>query len=310
MDKKEALKDEKKPQEEKKEDIPMAQRVDDPKKKEEDTKKEEPKNAEEAKKVDNVAKDETKKDKEVSPKDNISASKDANKEENPNKEIIKDLTRESTKEEVQAVKPQDPKVLEKDLAEKSKQIQEITKELTELKKSVEDKQQKSENLIGDKVLFLQVVKYENDGHFTNDLWVLDPDEEEGLYKSPFENICGRDFKILSTGVLVVGFEGQESDNTYHHLVLLNKEDLTLKKISKENIFWRSQLFLMDKKIYGFEIAEDKKIYLSRFSEDLVFEARSSEPMNIYSDITFNKTKIFVTSKLQGSTSTAIMILNK
>jgi hypothetical protein len=299
-----------KPQELKKDENPLAQKADELKKKEEELNKEVPKKAEEPKKEDTLAKVETKKEKDSNPKENPSPSKDTNKEENPTKDIAKDLSREATKEEVQPVKPQDPKVLEKEISEKSKQIQEITKELTELKKSVEDKQQKSDNLIGDKVLFLQVVKYENDGHFTNDLWVLDPDEEEGLYKSPFENICGRDFKILSTGVLVVGFEGQESDNTFHHLVLLNKEDLTVKKISKENIFWRSQLFLMDKKIYGFEIAEDKKIYLSRFSEDLVFEARSSEPMNIYSDITFNKTKIFVTSKLQGSTSTAIMILNK
>ncbi len=294
-DKKDTPKEDKLPQDIKKEEIPsLAQKVDELKKKEEDPKKEEV-----------LAKEDTKKD-----KDNPTPAKVAGKEENPTKEIPKDLSREATKEEVQPVKPQDPKVLEKEISEKSKQIQEISKELTELKKSVEDKQQKSDNLIGEKVLFLQVVKYENDGHYTNDLWVLDPDEEEGLYKSPFENICGRDFKVLETGVLVVGFEGQESDNTFHHLVLLNKEDLTVKKISKENIYWRTQLFLMDKKIYGFEVAEDKKIYLSRFSEDLVFEARSSEPMNINSDITFNKSKIFVTSKLQGSTSTAIMILNK
>jgi hypothetical protein len=67
---------------------------------------------------------------------------------------------------------------------------------------------------------------------------------------------------------------------------------------------------MDGKIYTFELGSDKKIYLSRFSEDLVFESRSSEPVNINSDITFNKGKIFVTSKLQNSNSTSIMVLNK
>lgn len=202
-----------------------------------------------------------------------------------------------------AVKPIDPNEIQKQLDEKSK-------ELTELKKSIEEKDSKSENILGEKVLFLQVVKYESDGHFTNDLWVLDPDEESGLYKSSFENICGRDFKILKTGVLVIGFEGVESDNTVHHLVLLDSETLTVKKISKENIFWRSQLFLRDGKVYAFEVSQDKKIYLSRFTEDLELEARSSEPVNLNSDISFNKSKIFVTSKLQGNEATSIMVLNK
>ncbi len=303
-EKNEAPKEEKKIPELKKEESTLVQKA-------EELKKEEPKKGEEPKKEEPLAREDSKK--EEAPKETSTNAKESPSKESPKelgKDSTKDVTREATKEEVQPIKPQDPKILEKEIAEKAKQIQEISKELTDLKKTVEDKLQKSDNLIGDKVLFLQVVKYENDGHFTNDLWVLDPEEEEGLYKSPFENICGRDFKVLSTGVLVVGFEGQESDNSFHHLVLLNKDDLTVKKISKENIYWRSQLFLMDKKIYGYEISEDKKIYLSRFSEDLVFEARSSEPVNIYSDITFNKSKIFVTSKLQGSTSTSIMILNK
>ena len=226
--------------------------------------------------------------------------------QNPAKENVE---KEGTKEQVQQAKV-DPKAIEKELQDKSKDLQDKTKELQELKKTIEEKATKSENLLGDKILFLQVVKYENDGHFTNDLWLLDPEEEEGLYKSPFENICGRDFKILKSGILVIGFEGLESDSTLHHLVLLDKDTLALTKISKENIFWRSQLFLMDGKIYAFEISEEKKIYLSRFSDELVLEARSSEPVNINSDITFNKNKIFVTSKVQGSNATSITVLNK
>lgn len=208
------------------------------------------------------------------------------------------------------LKNPDPAIIQKQLDEKSKELDEKSKELTDLKKSIQEKDAKSENIIGDRVLFLQVVKYENDGHFTNDLWVLDPDEEEGLYKSPFENICGRDFKVLKTGVLVIGFEGQESDSSVHHLVLLDSETLAVKKISKESVLWRSQLFLREGKIYTFELMNDKKIYLSRFSEELELEARSSEPVNINSDISFNKSKVFVTSKLQGSDATSIVVLNK
>ena len=232
------------------------------------------------------------------------------KKQNPKSIIDPALeVREATANIVQEAKI-DPKDIQKELEEKTKLLQEKSKELNDLKQTVDESKQKSPNTVGNKILFLQVVKYDLESHYTNDLWLLDPDEEEGLYKSPFENICGRDFKVLSTGVLVVGFEGQESDNSIHHLVLLKKEDLSVLKVSKENIFWKSQIFTMDGKIYTFELGNDKKIYLSRFTEDLVFEARSSEPVNINSDITFNKGKIFVTSKLQNSSSTSITVLNK
>jgi uncharacterized membrane protein len=243
-------------------------------------------------------------------KESVSPSPEDPKKQNP--KVIVDPTqeaREATANLVQEAKI-DTKDVQKELEEKTKLLQEKSKELNDLKQSVEDSNQKSQNTVGNKILFLQVVKYDLESHYTNDLWLLDPDEEEGLYKSPFENICGRDFKVLPTGVLVIGFEGQESDNSIHHLVLLKKEDLSVLKVSKENIFWKSQIFAMDGKIYTFELGNDKKIYLSRFSEDLVFESRSSEPVNINSDITFNKSKIFVTSKLQNSNSTSIMVLNK
>ncbi len=242
-------------------------------------------------------------------KESTSSPEDPQKQ-NP-KSIIDPIkeVREATANIVQEAKI-DPKDVQKELEEKTKLLQEKSKELNDLKQSVDENNQKSQNTVGNKILFLQVVKYDLESHYTNDLWLLDPDEEEGLYKSPFENICGRDFKVLSTGVLVIGFEGQESDNSIHHLVLLKKEDLSVLKVSKENIFWKSQIFTMDGKIYTFELGNDKKIYLSRFSEDLVFETRSSEPVNINSDITFNKGKIFVTSKLQNSSSTSITVLNK
>ncbi len=243
-------------------------------------------------------------------KESVTASPEDPKKQNP--KVIIDPTmdvREATANLVQEAKI-DAKEVQKELEEKTKLLQEKSKELNDLKQSVEENKQKSQNTVGNKILFLQVVKYDLESHYTNDLWLLDPDEEEGLYKSPFENICGRDFKVLPTGVLVIGFEGQESDNSIHHLVLLKKEDLSVLKVSTENIFWKSQIFTMDGKIYTFELGSDKKIYLSRFSEDLVFESRSSEPVNINSEITFNKGKIFVTSKLQNSNSTSIMVLNK
>ncbi|MCX7998720.1 MAG: hypothetical protein N3A69_07175, partial [Leptospiraceae bacterium] len=192
------------------------------------------------------------------------------------------------------------------------QLKEKEKQLEEIKRKQAEAEQKSSNVIGEKIVFLQVVSYESDGHYTNDLWVLDPDKDESLYKSPFENICGREFLDLPTGILVIGFEGREKDLRLHHLILLDKENdmsLEIKKIGKENIYWQSQLVYHDKKIYAFEIYEGK-VHLSRFNENLEFEARSSEPVNMNSHITFKRDKVYLTSKLQNENATKITILNK
>ncbi|MDX1960356.1 MAG: P83/100 family protein [Leptospiraceae bacterium] len=194
-------------------------------------------------------------------------------------------------------------------AEKQKELAQKLKELEELKKEKKDKEEKSENVLGEKILFLQVVKYENDGHYTNDLWMLDPDKEEGLFKSPFVNICGRDFKVLPTGILVIGFEGTNLDTTTHNLVLLDENNLVYKKSGKELIYFRSHLIIHEGKIYAFENYKEK-VHLSRFNNNLDLESRSSEPVFMNSDVTFNKNKIFLTSKLQGANSTSITVLNK
>ena len=232
--------------------------------------------------------------------------------EEPKKEVV------PTKTEAPIAKVEEPK---KEVAPTKKeattqQLQEKLKEreeeLNKIKAKMAEAEEKSSNVIGEKILFLQVVKYESDGHYTNDLWVLDPESEEGLYKSPFENICGKEFIELPTGILVVGFEGREKDMRVHHLVLLDKDNdlsLEVKKMSKEDIYWQSQLIYREGKIYAFEI-KDNKVYLSRFNENLELEARSSEPVYMHSDVTFNKGKIFLTSKLQNSKATNITILNK
>ena len=234
------------------------------------------------------------------------------KVEEPKKEVV------PTKTEAPIAKVEEPK---KEVAPTKKeattqQLQEKLKEreeeLNKIKAKMAEAEEKSSNVIGEKILFLQVVKYESDGHYTNDLWVLDPESEEGLYKSPFENICGKEFIELPTGILVVGFEGREKDMRVHHLVLLDKDNdlsLEVKKMSKEDIYWQSQLIYREGKIYAFEI-KDNKVYLSRFNENLELEARSSEPVYMHSDVTFNKGKIFLTSKLQNSKATNITILNK
>ena len=189
--------------------------------------------------------------------------------------------------------------------EDQKKVDTLQKENDELKKQQDAKEQKSDNVVGEKILFLRFVKFHSEGHYSNELWMLDPVKDDTLYKSPYTNICGREFVVVpGQGVLVIGYEGTAADSKEHLLALLDQDKLTLKTKSKENIYWRSPLILRDNKIYGIEV-KDGQYYLTRFNPDLSFDARTSEPINADSDITFYNDKIYVTGKAQGTGATTI-----
>jgi hypothetical protein len=192
--------------------------------------------------------------------------------------------------------------------------EEAKQKVEELKKQTEDliskqKEEKSENVIGDKVLFLRLVKYEDDGHYTNELWVLDSTNEQTLYKSPYTNICGKEFHIIREGVVVIGFDGSRPVERIHRLVLLDSENLSQVKVTKEEIFWRSHIVYNEGKIYAFEKYKND-VYLSRFNPDLTLDARSSEPVGTNSELSFYKDRIFLTGKPGNEEETVIRILQR
>lgn len=193
--------------------------------------------------------------------------------------------------------------------ELEKKIEQLKKENEDLKIKEKEKEEKSENIIGDKVLFLRLVKYEDDGHYTNELWVLDASNEQTLYKSPYTNICGKEFHVIKEGVVVIGFDGNRPVERVHRLVLLDQEKLSQVKVTKEEIFWRSHIVYKDGKIYAFEKYKND-VYLSRFNPDLTLDARSSEPVGTNSELSFYKDRIFLTGKPGNEEETVIRILQK
>lgn len=193
--------------------------------------------------------------------------------------------------------------------ELEKKVEQLNKENQDLKTKEKDREEKSENVVGDKVLFLKLVKYEDDGHYTNELWVLDASNEQTLYKSPFSNICGKEFHPINEGVVVIGFDGNRPVERIHRLVLLDSDKLSQIKVTKEEIFWRSHIVYRDGKLYAFEKYKNE-VYLSRFNGDLTLDARSSSPVNTNSEITFYKDKIFLTGKPADNEPTVIWILKR
>jgi hypothetical protein len=202
--------------------------------------------------------------------------------------------------------PPTPSSKEKEL---EKQVQELKKENETFKTKEKEREEKSENIMGDKVLFLRLVKYEDDGHYTNELWVLDATNEQTLYKSPYTNICGKEFHVINEGVVVIGFDGNRPIERVHRLVLLDPNTLSQTKVTKEEIFWRSHIVYREGKIYAFEKYKNE-VYLSRFNGNLTLEARSSEPVGTNSELSFYKDRVFLTGKPSNQEETVIRILQK
>ena len=136
-----------------------------------------------------------------------------------------------------------------------KKREDLSKEIAkDIKKQEEEK---SSNVVEEKILFLKVVSYIQGGHYKNEIWTIDAANDDTLLKGPFSSICGRKFIVIpGSGVLVIGYDGelhaQTEDEGTHHLVLLDPEKLTEKTTSKERVFWRSHLEFRDEKIYAIE----------------------------------------------------------
>lgn len=174
------------------------------------------------------------------------------------------------------------------------QLEALKKEKEELQKELEKKEQMSDNVINEKIVFLKVIRYYGNGHYNNELWMIDPEKDDTLFRGPFANICSSEYlPIENLGIVVVGYEDSSHGVSPHYLYLLDPQNLTVKAKSREEIIFNSFLVYKDKQIYAIEKYNDK-YYLSRFNENLELQTRSSSNIFEFSKITFFKDKIYLT----------------
>ena len=182
------------------------------------------------------------------------------------------------------------------------------KELAKLKAENERlKAEKEKNLVQDKLLFMRVVRYTRKGHYQNELWYLDANRDDTLFRSPFTKICSRNFTIIpKKGVVVTGYKGSVDTKTDHRLVLLDLKKLTKIDESKILVHWRTPLLLRNNKLYVFT-QKKEKYHLARLDTNMNREAESKDPINPYSEITFYKNKIFLTGQSKAGSKTTIHV---
>lgn len=246
-------------------------------KKKEDLKKETDPEKREALKKD-IKKDEEKlkkdeekirKDEEKLKKDEERVKKDEDRLKRKEDEIKrdKDLIKKDEKKDRDRKSPED---LKKDLLKKHEDLDKKEKELDRREDELR-KKQPDKRIFGGGFYYLKVKRYIPDGHYNNEMFLIDPATAKVKLSSPYKNICGRKYDISSKGVVVIGYANTHSSG--HFLVLLDRKTLSLVTKGVDNIYWKSFVEIKEGGIFAIVI-KDGKHYLGRFDNDLKLQARS------------------------------------
>ncbi|MCG8568993.1 MAG: hypothetical protein MJB14_02530 [Spirochaetes bacterium] len=220
------------------------------------------------------------------------------KEKETEIEEDKDLIEQDT---LEIALEEDPEKAKELLAQKEKELKEKQEELENREESLKDIEA-DKQIFANKMYFLKINEYLAGGHYENDMYILDPETEDILLKSPEKNISGRKYDVISEGVIVITHKGQHTTGTY--LTLLDRNTLEAKKISSAKVFWRSSVEVREDIIYVV-MTDGQDYYLAAFNTDM--EMIKKTQRRVYPDtfISIYKDSIYVNSE-----RSTILIFNK
>jgi myosin heavy subunit len=240
--------------------------------------------------------------KKIEPTETVT-TKEKSKEEPKAKSTESASEEPAKKEETVASLPpkskEEPKVEEKKKEETTKDVSKLEKDLADKTKELEAKKEEdrkkaenSQNVVDGKILLIKPVTY-IEGQCNNELHVLDPNKDDFVTKSDYNKICGKVFKDFGGNILVIGFKDNKDQI---QLVLLSKKDLKPAGNSGDvYVYNKTPLEIMDDHLYAIEF-DDGKYYLSRFDKNLKRVLRSSEEITSDATITFYGKKVYLSGK--------------
>ncbi|MCX7881596.1 MAG: hypothetical protein N2314_00010 [Brevinematales bacterium] len=207
---------------------------------------------------------------------------------------------------------QKPALASQDLEKKQQEL--AQKETNLMKQEQTLREGLPPDIKGGKLYYLKINGYYSDGHYSNEMLLIDPVNRKILQKSPYTSIGGHKFDFSPEGIVVIGFEplpgsgtrATRSDNRQvivgyegprpenYVLVMLNETNLGVRYKGTDTIFWRSFVEVRGEAIYVL-VPEKDKYYLARF--DLLFkkQAQSKEPVDPNTFISFFGDELFVNS---------------
>lgn len=285
-----------KEQEQLKKEKAEAEKIQDPKKREEEKKKISEKENELKKKADALKKQEAKQEEEMT-----SIEKDKSSTDKQEEALKKDEKVIAEKEEILK---EEKKELSEDIKKETKETKKLTSD--EVQQKEEELKQKEEeldkredklrtdtaekNVFALKIFYLKIKDYLADGHYNNEMFMINPATKAVEFKSPVTNICGRRYDIFSGGIVVITHRGNHQKG--HNLTLIDRNTLESSKTGSDDIFWRSFIEIREQNIYAI-IKQEGKYFLGKFNTDLKLEAKSSQEVSQDSFITFFEDSIYI-----------------
>jgi len=208
----------------------------------------------------------------------------------------KEKKEEKIKEMEATIKAEEEKIeeREKKLEQEKQEIREdeMGKKEKDLNKR-EDRiraEKVDKNIYADQLFYMKVLNYFGDGHYKNEMYLIDPTTLKIKAKSSYKKIAGSKYDIFSKGVVVITHKS--GTNSMHRLSLLDRETLKVKIHGVDPIFWRSFVIVKDDFVYAI-IKENTDYYLGKFDTSLQLAAKSKEKIHGDTFISFYKNKIFI-----------------
>lgn len=277
-----------------KEDKEEVEKITDPEKKEEKQKEIKEKEDEIKDQEKQVAEEE----KNVENKENKIEEQEKRIEDKETK--IEEQKKEIEKDEIKkGIEEGDPDVVEK-IEEKQTELEEKEKELERREDELKNKDA-DDNRVGENLYYMRIREYTRNGHYNNDMYLIDAGTMQVVLKSEVTNISGSKYVAFSGGVVVI--TRKPDGYAEHNLTLLNTDTLKAEYTGTENIFWRSFIEVRGDYIYAI-VKKDGKYYLGKFDKTLKLQSISLEAVHEDSFISFYNNYVYI-----NNFDKKIMVLN-
>ena len=191
-------------------------------------------------------------------------------------EEIKEKEENITKEEEQIKDKEQEVEKDKENIERDEKIIEVKEDPEKFVEEMEEKENiiaKTEPVIKNKMYYLDVKEYLTDGHYDNDLFIIDTLTGDIIGKLTKSQICGNEYWATEDGILVISHTNK---HTGHNLTLLDIDSMEPVKTSEAFIFHRSFIQIRKDDIYAITWDGDRSYKLGKFNSDLELIAESEQ----------------------------------
>ncbi|HVP23819.1 MAG TPA: P83/100 family protein, partial [Conexivisphaerales archaeon] len=209
--------------------------------------------------------------------------------------------KEITADEAAQKIAQNPEQAKKELEQKTAELAQKEQDLAKREEALRQGQTDSAIFKG-KLYYLKIKEYLMNGHYNNDMLIINAANGQVLLKATDALICGRRFDLFKNGVVVITYKTNHSEG--HYLTLLDLDTLKRKAISDQAVFFRSFVETRESLTYVI-VDKGDGYYLGKFDTDMKMVALSKDKVDPDSFISFYQDLVYI----NGSDKN-ILVLNK